>query len=83
MAKRADWSRPLPRALMIPTVMTLKTLADVRTLMGHLPEDRRTRPSWRRVASELAKAAAGAGTADVSIALRMALSIEGVEYRHD
>ena len=41
MAKRADWSRPLPQALVIPTVMTLKTLADVRELLRHLPEDRR------------------------------------------
>ena len=37
--KRADWSRPLPRRLVIPTVMTLKTLADVRELMRHLPAE--------------------------------------------
>ncbi|MGO8974314.1 MAG: hypothetical protein ACLQNV_12420 [Steroidobacteraceae bacterium] len=51
--KRADWSRPLPRSLVIPTIMTLKTLADVRTLMRHLPEDRRARPTWRHIAAEL------------------------------
>ena len=45
MAKRADWSRPLPRPLVIPEVMTLVTLADVRELMRHLPEDRRVRPT--------------------------------------
>ena len=76
---RHDWSRPLPRPLVIPEVMTLVTLADVRELMRHLPEDRRERPTWRHVAAELDKAAAGADTADVSIALRMALMIEKVE----
>jgi hypothetical protein len=30
---RLDWSRPLPRTLIIPKVMALATLADVQTLM--------------------------------------------------
>jgi hypothetical protein len=42
----------LPRPLVIPDVMTIKTLADVRTLIGHLPADRRTRPTWRHVTAE-------------------------------
>jgi hypothetical protein len=41
MRNRPNWSRALPAPLLIPEVMTLKTLADVRTLMQHLPEDRR------------------------------------------
>jgi len=79
--KRADWSRPLPRSLVIPTVMTLKTLADVRELMRHLPPEHRERPTWRHVAAELEKAAAGADPVDVAVALRLALSLEGVDYR--
>jgi hypothetical protein len=43
MGKRPDWSRRLPQTLLIPDVMILATLADVRTLMQHLPEDRRSR----------------------------------------
>jgi hypothetical protein len=39
--------------------MTLKTLADVRTL-GHLPADRRQRTTWHHVAAELEKAVGGA-----------------------
>ena len=55
-----DWSRALPQPLVIPKVMTLKTLADVRELMRHLPEDRRARSTWRYVAQQLAEAAVGA-----------------------
>jgi len=47
---------------------------------AHLPADRRDRTTWRHVAGELAKATAGADPADVAIALRLVLSIEGVEY---
>jgi hypothetical protein len=62
--------------------MTLKTLADVRTLIEkHLPQHTRDKRTWRHVAAELDKAAAGGDAADVSLALRMALSLEGVEYR--
>ena len=56
---RPNWSRKLPRPLKIPSVMTLKTLADVRKLIGHLPADRRELNTWRHVAAELDKAAAG------------------------
>jgi len=40
-----NWSRALslPLPLTIPTVMDLVTLADVRTLLGHLPKETRDR----------------------------------------
>jgi hypothetical protein len=61
---------------------TLTTLADARTLIAkHLPEHFRDKQSWRHVAAELDKAAAGGDTAEPSLALRMALSLEGVECR--
>ncbi len=78
--RRPNWSRPLPRPLVIPDVMTLVTLADVRTLIEkHLPKDRRERSTWHHVTAELDKAAAGGDTANVAIALRVALMLEGVE----
>ncbi len=48
----------------IPKIMTLKTLADVRTLLRHLPEDRCERHTGHHVAAELEQAAAGADTVD-------------------
>jgi hypothetical protein len=47
----------------------------------HLPEHVRDKQSWRHVAAELDKAAAGDDTAEASLALCMALSLEGVECR--
>jgi hypothetical protein len=78
---RSNWSRPLPRPLTIPTVMDLITLADVRPLLGHLPKQSREKSTWQHVSAELDKAAAGVDTADVSVALQLVLSLEGVECR--
>ncbi len=78
---RPNWSHPLPRPLTIPTVMDLVTLADVRALIGHLPKATRDKETWQHVAAELDKAAAGADTVDVSVALQMVLMLENVECR--
>jgi hypothetical protein len=51
-----NWSRPLPRPLVIPKVMTLKTLADVGVLMRHLPEHHRNKSTWRYVSAQLEQA---------------------------
>jgi hypothetical protein len=79
---RADWSRPLPRPLAIPDVVKLVTLDDVRSLIEkHLPAHFRDKQTWQHVATELDNAAAGGDAADVAVALRIALSLEGVECR--
>jgi hypothetical protein len=76
---RPNWSRPLPRPLKIPTVMTLKTLADVRELIArHLPAQCREQHIWRHVAEQLAKAARGGDVDDVVVSLRLALQLERV-----
>jgi len=59
MQRCLDWSRPLPLTILIPTVTTLKTLADVRVLIQHLPEDRREKPTWQHITAQLEQAAAG------------------------
>jgi hypothetical protein len=80
MASRPNWPRPLPRPLVIPDVMTLRTLADVRTLIGHLPKKTRAKSTWQHVEAELQKAAAGDDTTQVSIALQMVLQLERIEF---
>jgi hypothetical protein len=79
--KLPDWSRPLPEPLSIPTVMDLATLADVRELLGHLPEAHRARDTWRYVATKLDEAARGAPVIDLIVPLRMVLSMEGIACR--
>jgi len=56
--KRLDWSRRLPRPLIVPTVMKLRTLAGVRTLLSHLPKEHRDLHTWEHVAARLQDAAA-------------------------
>jgi hypothetical protein len=66
-----NWSRKLPRPIVIPKVMKLATLGDVRSLIAkHLPAAHRKRHAWQHVAAELNKAAAGGDAADVAVALR-------------
>jgi hypothetical protein len=43
-----NWSRPLPRPIIISDVLTLEMLADVRTLVEkHLPAEYCSKFSWR------------------------------------
>jgi hypothetical protein len=81
LRKRQDWSQPLPQPLIIPDVMTLATLADVRELLRHLPKEYRDRETWRYVATKLNDAARGAPVIDVIVPLRMVLSMEGIACR--
>jgi hypothetical protein len=79
---RPNWSRPLPRPLVIPGVK-LSTLADVRELMRHLPRATRERDTWRHVADQLAEAARGGDVNDAVVALRLVLMLERVECRNE
>jgi hypothetical protein len=83
MAPRAqpDWSRQLPRPIIIPRVMTLRTLADVRELLRHLPKEHRAKQTWQHVTAQLDEAARGADHVNVAIALQMVLGMERVTYR--
>lgn len=78
--KRPDWSRLLPRPLVIPEIMELRKLADVRELVEkHLPADYRKKDTWRHVAAQLTEAASGGSVMNASIALRLALMLDGVQ----
>jgi len=78
---RPNWSRPLPRPLKIPSVMTLKTLADARELIErHLPAECQERDTWRHVSKQLAQAANGGDINDAVVSLRLVLQLERVPY---
>jgi hypothetical protein len=68
----------LPQALVIPKVMTLRTLADVRKLLGHLPADRRKLSRWQGVADDLRTAALGGSITRLEAGLRLVLFMERV-----
>jgi hypothetical protein len=77
---RPNWSRPLPRPLKITSVMTLKTLADVRELVERrLPDGHRQRSTWQHVEKQLNAAALGeVETIDVAVPLQLVLQLERV-----
>jgi hypothetical protein len=72
---------PLPRALTIPDIMDLVTLADVRTLLGRLPKETRAKSTWQHVEAGLKQAATDGDTPELWAALQMVLMLENVEYR--
>jgi hypothetical protein len=65
----------LPQLLVIPSIMTLRTLADVRELLGHLPEEYRAKATWHYVATKLDEAAHGEPVIDIVVPPRMVLSM--------
>jgi hypothetical protein len=79
LRRRPDWSRPLPQPLTIPEVADLRTLADVRELFTHLPEQCQDKSTWQHVIACLDEAALDGDTVNVAVPLRLVLSLEGVE----
>jgi hypothetical protein len=80
VAYHHNWRRPLPRPIVIPRIMTLETLEDVRALVHrHLPAEYRSKQTWQRVASVTSAAARGELPAEeVAVALKLVLSMEGI-----
>jgi hypothetical protein len=77
MTKRAAWSTSLPRPIKIPQMMTLKTLADVRKLLGHIPKERRQLSTWQHIEATLQACAAGDDAVDISVALQLVIRPSG------
>ena len=67
--------------LTIPNLLTLETLADVRALVEkHLPAEYRAKFTWRQLAGLPRRAAEGQqDVAEVAIALRIVLQLEGIK----
>ena len=63
----------------VPDLKTLRTLADVRALLSHLPKEYRAKETWRHVAKTLDEAASGEiEPVEVAVALKLVLSLEGI-----
>jgi hypothetical protein len=60
--------------------MTLKTLADVRELLRHIPAERRQLHTWQHVEKTLQECATGDDPVNISIALQIVLQGERVPY---
>jgi hypothetical protein len=73
-------ARRLLRPLTIPDVITLRTLADVRELLGHIPKERRVLRTWQHVEKTAQACASGEDTANVSVALQLVLQAERVPH---
>jgi hypothetical protein len=81
LAKRPAWSTALPRPITLPQAMTLKTLADVRKLLGHIPKERRQLSTWQHVEKTLRECAAGDDPENISVALQIVLQGERVPHQ--
>jgi hypothetical protein len=86
LRKRTDWTPPLPQPLHIldgdRPPLTLATAGDVRELIvKRPPEESRVKSTWQYVAGLALDAANGADGADLSVALRMVLSLKGIACR--
>jgi hypothetical protein len=81
LTKRPNWSTSLPQPITIPEVITIKTLADVRKLLGHIPKERRALSSWQHVKKTLQACTRGDDPANISVALQVVLQAERVPFR--
>jgi hypothetical protein len=78
---RVHGHRPIAIPRVMKLKMKLKTLADVRELLRHLPAEVRRKHTWRHVEAHLAQAANGGDLNNISVALRLVFLIEGIECR--
>lgn len=79
LRKRPNWSRRLPRPFTIPGIMTVVTLADLRTLIKkHSLAHCRNRTISRFLADRLMEVARGDDTASEIVSLMIILALESV-----
>jgi hypothetical protein len=75
MPRKSKFPRPITIL-----VMTLKTFADVRKLLAHIPTKRRELSTWQHVEATLQACAGGDDPVNVSVALLLVLQAERVPY---
>ena len=62
--------------------MTVRTLADLREFLRHLPAEKKRKAAWQKITALVDDAAdGGAATADVAMALELVLTLEKVPFQ--
>ena len=78
---KTDWSRPLSHPVGVREYRAIETLADASRFLAILPSRHRATRLWERVASDLRAAARGGDIAGATLALEIALVLEGILQR--
>lgn len=74
--------RQVGKQIVRSELLTLKTLADVRDFIGHIPAHRRKMETWQTVVRHLKAAASGGSIEQCVVSLRMVLMlVERVDVR--
>jgi hypothetical protein len=69
---KPDWSRPLAKPIDVGQRRKLRTLADVRSYLLKIPEERQTNVSWQNITRQIMAAAQSGKTIDLTIEFALA-----------
>ena len=67
-----DWSRPLAKPVDVGERRKLRTLADVRSYLLKMPEERQSKVAWQSIAREIMDAARSGKTIDLTVPFALA-----------
>jgi hypothetical protein len=69
---KPDWSRPLSKPIDVGARRRLHILADVRSYLLKIPEERQTNFGWQNITRQIVDAAQSGETIDLTIPLALA-----------
>jgi hypothetical protein len=69
---KVDWSRPLAKPIDVGAARKLRTLADVRTHLLKIPNERQTNTAWQNITRQVMDAAETGETIDLTIPFALA-----------
>ena len=69
---KPDWSRPLSKPIDVGERRKLRTLADVRSYLLKIPEERQTNANWQSITRQIMDAAQSGETIDLTVPFALA-----------